>query len=182
MRKVIEYCVLSIDGIVDDPNPIQMGLHDYQDAAYLRDSQSVFEACDAILWGRTTYEIFANIYGGGGGHPAYAPRLNAIRKYVFSSTLESAEWNNSTVVRGDIAAEVAKLKQQDGGNLLVLGHGRLGETLLEHRMLDAIDLSILPIMVGHGRPLLRETQAVQLKLTATKVFSKIVKLTYEPQY
>jgi dihydrofolate reductase len=182
MRKVIEYCVISADGIFDDPNPVQMGLRDYQDAAYLRDSQGVFEACDAILWGRTTYEIFAQIYRGGVGHPAYAARLNAIRKYVFSSTRESAEWNNSTIVRGEVGPEVAKLKQQDGGDLLLLGHGRLGETLLRHRLLDAIDLSILPIMVGHGRSLFRESQGVQLKLTAAKVFSKIVKLTFEPQY
>ena len=182
MRKIIEYCYVSADGVFDDPNPVQMGLHDYQDDAYLRDARGVFEACDAILWGRNTYELFEKIYGGGGGHPAYAGRLNAIRKYVFSSKLEKADWNNSTIVRGDVATEVAKLKQQEGGNLLLLGHGRLGETLLRHHLLDAIDLSILPIIVGHGRPLFRDGQAVQLKLAATKVFSKIVKLTYEPQY
>jgi dihydrofolate reductase len=84
--------------------------------------------------------------------------------------------------RGDVVAEVAKLKQQTGGNILLLGHGRLGETLLRERLIDAIDLSIHPLMVGRGQPLFRQGQAVQLKLTATKVFSKIVKLTYEPQY
>jgi dihydrofolate reductase len=101
---------------------------------------------------------------------------------VFSSSLETAEWNNSTIVRGDIAAEVTRLKQQDGGDLLVLGHGLFGETLLQQRLIDVIDLSILPVIVGHGKPFFREGQAVKLKLAATRCFSKIVKLTYEPQY
>jgi len=77
------------------------------------------------------------------GTHAYAAWLNAIRKYVFSSSLETAEWNNSTIVRGDDAAEVTKLKQQDGGDLLLLGHGLLGETLLQRRLIDVLDLSIL---------------------------------------
>lgn len=182
MRKIIEYCLVSADGIFNDPNPIEMGVGQYQDEEYIRDSCGVFEACDTIIYGWATYEIFAKIYGGGGGNPAYAARLNAIRKYVFSSKLVTAEWNNSTIVRGDVVAEVTQLKQQAGGNILLLGHGRLGETLLRHRLLDAIDLSIHPLMVGRGQPLFREGQAVQLKLTATKAFSKIVKLTYEPQY
>jgi dihydrofolate reductase len=76
-------------------------------------------------------------------------------------------------------AEVTKLKQQDGGNLLVLGHGRLAQTLLHHRLLDALDLSILPVIAGHGKPFFRDGQAAKLKLAATKSFSKIVKLTYE---
>jgi dihydrofolate reductase len=176
MRKIIEWSYISADGVFEDP--VGMGLLDYMDDAYLRDGIGVFEACDAILFGRSTYEIFAKIWP---GNP-YAARLNAIRKYVFSSSLETAEWNNTTIVRGDVAAEVTKLKQQDGGNLLLLGHGLLSETLLEQRLIDVLDLSILPVIVGHGKPFFREGQAVKLKLAATKSFSKIVKLTYEPQY
>jgi dihydrofolate reductase len=116
-----------------------------------------------------------------GAHP-YATRLNEIPKYVFSSRLEIAAWNNSSIVRGDVAAEVTKFKQQDGGDLLVLGHGLLGETLQRRRLIDVLDLSVLPVIVGHGKPFFREGQAVKLKLAATKSFSKIVKLTYEPQY
>jgi dihydrofolate reductase len=179
MRKIIEYCLVSADGIVlNDPFPFR----DYDDDAYLRDRLGTFAACDAILWGRTTYERFANRSPGGERIPPYAARLNAIRKYVFSSKLETAEWNNSTVVRGDVAAEVTKLKQQDGGDLLILGHGLLGETLLKQRLLDVLDLAIYPVVVGHGKPFFREGQGVNLKLAATKSFPKIVKVTYEPQY
>jgi dihydrofolate reductase len=181
MRKIIEWCYVSADGVFEDP--LRMGLGDYmQDDAYLRDAVGLFEACDAILWGRTTYEIFAKIWSGRDGTHPYAARLNAIRKYVFSSSLETAEWNNSTIVRGDVATEVAELKQQDGGDLLLFGHGLLSETLLQQRLIDVLDLSILPVIVGHGKPFFREGQAVKLKLAATRSFSKVVKLTYEPQY
>jgi dihydrofolate reductase len=176
MRKIIGWSYISADGVFEDP--VGMGLLDYMDDAYLRDGIGVLEACDAILFGRSTYEIFAKIWPG----TPYAARLNVIRKYVFSSSLETAEWNNSTIVRGDIAAEVTRLKQQDGGDLLVLGHGLFGKTLLQQRLIDVIDLSILPVIAGHGKPFFREGQAVKLKLAATRSFSKIVKLTYEPQY
>jgi dihydrofolate reductase len=181
MRRIIEYCLISADGIVlDDPFPFR----DYYDEPYLQDSLALFNACDAMLFGRTTYNRFAKIYGGGGGgkNPAYAARLNAIQKYVFSSKLETTEWSNSTIVSGDVAAEVAKLKQQDGGDLLILSHGLLGETLLKQCLLDVLNLGIHPVLVDHGKPFLREGQAVGLKLTATKSFSKIVKVSYEPQY
>jgi dihydrofolate reductase len=168
------------DRVFEDP--IHMGLGEYQDEAYLRDALGLFEACDAILFGRSTYEIFATVYGGGGGTPVYAARLKAIRKYVFSSSLQTTAWNNSTIVRGDVVAEVTKLKQQEGGDLLLLGHGLLSETLLQQRLIDVLDLSILPVIVGHGKPFFREGQAVKVKLAATKSFSKIVKVTYEPQY
>jgi dihydrofolate reductase len=76
--------------------------------------------------------------------------------------------------------EVTKLKQQAGGDLLVYGHGLLGETLLRHGLLDAIDVSIHPIVLGSGRLPFRDGQAAQLNLVATKTFSQIIKLTYEP--
>ncbi len=179
MRKIIEYCLVSADGIVlDDPFPFQ----DYLDDAYLRDRLGLFAACDAMLWGRTTYERLSKRWPlGSEGTRPYVARLNAIRKYVFSSKLKTAEWNNSTIIRGDVATEVTKLKQQDGGDLLILGHGLLGETLLKHRLLDVLDVAIHPVLVGRGKPFFREDQAVKLKLAATKSFSKIVKITYEPQ-
>lgn len=178
MRRIIEYCLVSADGIVlDDPFPFW----DYLDNAYLRDRLGLFAACDAMLFGRAAYERFAKRAGSAATH-AYTARLNAIQKYVFSSKLETAEWGNSTIVRGDVAAEVAKLKRQDGGDLLILGHTLFGQTLLKQHLIDVIDLAIHPVLVGYGRPFFREGQAVNLKLTATKSLSKIVKVTYEPQY
>jgi dihydrofolate reductase len=90
--------------------------------------------------------------------------------------------NNSIIVRGDVATQVTKLKQQDDGDLLILGHGLLGETLLRQRLLDVLDVALHPVLVGRGKLFFREDQAIKPKLAATKSFSKIVKITYEPQY
>ena len=103
-------------------------------------------------------------------------------KYVFSSTLEQAEWKNSTIMRGDVVAEVSRLKQQVGRDLLIWGHGLLGQTLLKHHLLDVLDLSIHPLLLGQGRLFFRQGETARLRLVAAKSFSKgIVKLTYEPQ-
>jgi len=178
MRKIIEYTLVSIDGVFEDPH--LLGFMEYRDDAYLRDGLGLLLACDAMLMGRNTYQSFAKIWPGR-SHP-WADRINAIKKYVFSSKLERTEWNNSTVVRGDVAAEVTKLKQKEGGDLLVLGHGLLGETLLKHNLLDVLDLSIHPLIVGRGKQFFRQGENAKLRLVATKSFSKgIVKLTYEPQ-
>ena len=180
MRKVIEYTLVSADGVFDDPDPVAMGFREYQDEAYLRDGLGLLTACEAILFGRRTYEAFARLYDSPTPwKPVWADRLNAIPKYVFSSTLEEAGWSNSTLVRGDPVAEVTRLKQQDGGDLLILGHGQLGETLLREHLIDVIDLTIYPLLVGRGKQFFREGQDAGLRLAGAKTFSKIVKLTYE---
>ena len=179
MRKVIEYVLVSADGVFEDP--VAMGVGAYQDEAYLRDGLGLLTSCDAILFGRRTYEAFAQLYDGGNHKPMWADRLTAMQKYVFSSTLEQAGWANSTVVRGDAVAEVSRLKRQDGGNLLLFGHGQLGETLLRERLIDMVDLTVYPFLSGHGKQFFREGQRAELSLVAVKTFSKIVKLSYERQ-
>jgi dihydrofolate reductase len=133
-----------------------------------------------MLMGRTTYENFARIWPGR-NHP-WAERINAMPKYVFSATLEHATWNNSTLIRGDVVAEVTRLKQQEGRDLLIYGHGLLGQTLLKHHLLDVLDLSMHPLVLGQGKLFFRQEETARLRLVAVKSFSKgIVKLTYEPQ-
>jgi dihydrofolate reductase len=178
MRKIIEYTLISADGVFE--NPQNWGAMTFRDDAYLRDGLGQLLACDAMLMGRRTYGISAKIWPS--RTDPWATRLNAIQKYVFSSTLEKADWNNSTIVRGDVAAEASKLKQQNGRDLLVWGHGLLAETLLNEKLIDVIDLSIHPVVVGRGKLFFREGQNAKLKLVSTKSFSKIVKLTFEPQY
>ncbi|WP_328412265.1 dihydrofolate reductase family protein [Nocardia sp. NBC_00403] len=178
MRKVIEYVLVSADGVTEDP--VAMGVGEHQDEAYLRDGLGLLQACDALLFGRNIYEQFAELYSGGTHKPMWADRLNEIPKYVFSSTLEKADWGDTTIIGGDVVTEVARLKQQDGGNLLILGHGLLGETLLRERLIDTIDLAIYPFLVGSGAQFyFRPGQHATLRLAAVKAFSKVVKLTYE---
>jgi dihydrofolate reductase len=179
MRKVIEYTLVSLDGVFADE---AIGrFFEYRDDAYLRDGLGQLLACDAMLMGRTTYEGFSRLWPGR-DHP-WAERLNAMPKYVFSSTLETATWSNATILRGDVCSEVRRLKQQRGGNLLIFGHGLLAETLLKHQLVDAIDVSIHPLVLGRGKLLFRSDQRAKLRLIAAKTFARgIVKLTYEPDY
>jgi dihydrofolate reductase len=91
MRTVIEYVLASADGVIEDP--VGMGVAEYQDDAYLRDGLGLLTACDAILFGRATYEAFAELYDGRTDHkPMWADRLATMPKYVFSSTLARADW------------------------------------------------------------------------------------------
>ena len=177
MRKIIEYTLVSVDGVFEDPQ--NWGLRNFQDDAYIRDGLGQLLACDAMLMGRRTYELLAKAYVS--RTDPWAARLNPMPKYVFSSTLDEADWENSTIVRGDVAAEVTRLKQQEGRDLLIWGHGLLAQTLLSRRLIDVLDVSIYPVLAGHGKTFMREGQDGGLRLVTAKTFSKgIVKLTYEP--
>jgi dihydrofolate reductase len=178
MRNIIEYTLVSVDGVY--AGAAISGFSQYRDEAYMRDGLSQALACGALLMGRTTYEDFARIWPR--RTDPWADRINAMPKYVFSSTLEKADWDNSTIVRGDVGAYVTRLKQQEGRDLLIYGHGLLTETLLKHHLLDALDLSIYPLVLGQGKQFFRQGETAALRLVATKSFSKgIVKLTYAPQ-
>src|SRR5450631_1208310 len=168
MRKIIEYTLVSVNGVFAEADI--SGFFEYRDDAYLRDGLGQLLACDAIVMGRNTYESWAKIWPGR-THP-WAERINAMHKYVFSSKLETAEWNNTTIIRGDVVAEVTRLKQQEGRDLLIHGHGLLAETLLKHHLLDLLDLSIHPLVIGQGKQFFREGENVTLRLVAAKSFSK----------
>jgi dihydrofolate reductase len=130
-----------------------------------------------MLMGRGTYEYFAAAPPTGS---PYADAINAIRKYVFSSTLETADWNNSTIIRDDPVAAVNELKHQDGRDLIMYGHGRLSQTLLQHELLDEIRFAVHPLLLtgrpaGHGNG-----QTPPLKLIgATPLQSGVVVLSYQ---
>src|SRR5258708_40283931 len=114
MRKIIESTLISVDGVFAETDFSKFFA--YQDETYVRDGLGRLLSSDAILMGRTTYESWVKIWPES-PHP-WAERLNAIPKYVFSSTLETTTWSNSILVRGDVVTEVSRLKQQEGGNLL----------------------------------------------------------------
>lgn len=96
-------------------------------------------------------------------HP-WAHRLYTMAKYVFWSTLQATEWDNTTVIGGDVVAEAARLKDTTSGDLLIWGHTRLAEALLRHGLVDLIDLSIHPMLAGHGGILFRDGLEVPLRL------------------
>ena len=176
MRTIVESTLVSADGVIGDPPQWAMS---YRDEEVQAEALARLSGSDAMLMGRGTYELFAATWPAQTGD--FADRLNSIRKYVFSSTLEKAEWNNSTIVRGDAVAEVTKLKQQGGRELAVYGHGLLAQTLLEHGLVDELRLSIHPVLVGRGKLLFRDGVTRPLKLVATRAFGTgVVVLAYQP--
>ena len=178
MRKLIEYTLVTLDGVFEDPQA--WGFADYRDDAYLRDGLGVLSSCDAMLMGRRTYETNAQIWPRRAGAHPWADRLNEITKYVFSTTLDRADWNNTTIVRDDPVPAVAMLKNQVGRDLFVWGHGVFVEALFRHNLVDVLDVSIHPVIAGEGGSWSRPGQTAAMKLASTKTFAGgIVKLTYE---
>ena len=176
MRRVIESTLVSLDGVIGDP---QVWANEYFDDEATALAHQQLVASDAMLMGRRTYEMFAATSPGYSSE--YAKRMNNIPKYVFSSTLDAVEWANSVIVSGDPARAVAELKQQGDGDLVMYGHGPLARALLERRLLDELRLWIHPLLVGHGTLLFREGPKAALNLAATQTLtSGVVILTYRP--
>jgi dihydrofolate reductase len=177
MRKIIESTLVSFDGVIGDPH-VWAGEY-FNDEARSRSLRQL-QTSDGILMGRRTYEIFAGLWPQASG--PYADRLNGMPKYAFSSTLERAEWTNTTIVRGDVAERAAALKRAEGRDLVIYGHGRLGHTLLEHALLDEINLFVHPLVVGHGTLLFHEGEQHKLEHVATRTLDTgVVALTYRPK-
>jgi dihydrofolate reductase len=176
MRQIIESSLVSLDGVVGDPHIWATEYFDREAEAY---ALELLSGADAMLMGRRTYEFFAAAFPHQTGE--YGARVNSIRKYVFSNTLKEAAWSNSTIIPGDVAAEVAKLKRQDGNDLVIYGHGLLGQALLQSHLLDELKLWIHPILVGRGQLLFREGAKTTLKLVATKKLGTgVLVLSYQP--
>jgi|SRR5215510_192210 len=177
MRKIVESTLVSLDGVFGDPHIWATPYFDQEAEEYALD---LLSSADAMLMGRQTYEFFAAAFPHQTG--AYGRRINTIRKHVFSNTLTRADWSNSSIVRGDVVAEAAKLKQEDGRDLVMYGHGRLGQTLLESGLLDEVKLWIHPLFVGRGQLLFSEGAQKRLELVGAKTLGTgVVVLNYRPR-
>lgn len=111
---------------------------------------------DAHLFGRKTYEIMAAYWPPAPAGDPYGKHLNSVAKYIASRTLRSVDWQGSTLIEGDVAAEVAKLKEQPGKNIAVMGSGDLVQTLMANDLVDEYSLMVFPIVLGSGKRLFRE--------------------------
>jgi dihydrofolate reductase len=159
MRKLEISTLVSLDGVVSDP---QSWAEPYFDAEAAGHSLKVLQAAAAFLMGRGSYEYFAPTWPEGAG--PYMGRLREMPKYVFSSTLEDAEWDNTRIVRGDAIDAVCELKAGDGGDLVAYGYGAFTQALLEHDLVDTLTFAIHPIVVATGRPLFRPGATTRLRL------------------
>ena len=188
MRKVMVSEFVSLDGVIEDPR---------WTFRFMSEERENFKfdeltASDALLLGRVTYEGFAAAWPSmmeqyrGPRRAAlgeYAEMMDGYPKYVVSTTLEEPlGWNNSTLIKGNVAEEVTRLKQQPGKDILVFGSGALVNTLMQHGLIDEYRLMVFPVVVGSGKRLFGDgIETTVLSLVETNTFgSGVVVLSYSP--
>lgn len=184
MGRIVVTEFVSLDGVVEDPGGAEGFKHSGWSFQIDRGEGDAYKleetlATDALLLGRVTYEGFAKAWPSRDGE--FADKLNAIPKYIVSSTLKRPEWNNSTVLDGDLAADVAALKEQYDGDVVVHGSAQLVQGLIEQDLVDELHLMVFPVLLGSGKRLFGETSDMRrLELADTKtVGDGVLILTYK---
>jgi dihydrofolate reductase len=177
MRQIAAGLFVSLDGVIEAP---EKWTGPYFNDQVGQAVGSIMAQNDAMLLGRVTYEGFAAAFGGQSG--GMADQMNNTPKYVVSSTLASTDWQNSTLINGDVAARISELKQQPGEDIGMTGSSALVSWLLRRDLLDRLDLLIFPVVLGSGKRLFSELDGqVPLTLTGSETFGTgVVHLTYEP--
>jgi dihydrofolate reductase len=175
MRKIVAGLFMSLDGVVETP---EKWTGAYMNAEVGQAIGSQMAAADAMLLGRVTYQTFAASFSG--GNDPMATQMNNTPKYVVSMTLGSADWQNSTLIKGDVAAQLTELKQRPGKNIGISGSATLVRSLLRDSLLDELTLIVPPVVVGGGTHLFEGwDQQLALKLVDFKTFSNgVLSLTY----
>ena len=177
MRNVNAWLFVTLDSVIEAPENWVIADDDMFGAM-----EADYAESDALLLGRRTYETFAASWPERGSDVPNADWMNNTRKYVASTTLESPKWNNTTVLDGDVAEAVARLKHEDGKNIMVNGSGELVRSLMRNHLLDELRLFMHPVVVGSGRRLFDDQSLpVELVLVASHAYENgVMSLTYKP--
>ena len=183
MRKVVAAEFLSLDGVMESPDKWHFPYFNEEMGQAIGEG---FAAADAMLMGRVNYEEWAAFWPGQDPQEnPMAAQMNAMQKYVVSTTLEEPlGWQNSTLIGENVAEEIASLKQKEGGDIVISGSGALVRSLLQYGLLDELKLMIHPVVVGGGKRLFEdESEHKALKLVDSKTFATgVVYLTYRPAH
>jgi len=179
MRKVVASELVSLDGVMESPEEWAFS---YSNAEMAEANEAGMAAADAMLFGRVTYQEFASYwpYQNSADQP-FTDYLNNTPKFVVSTTLkEPLEWQNSTLIKGDVAEEIARLKRQPGKDIGIVGSGVLVRSLLKDGLLDELTLMVHPVVLGSGKRLFEEGGDQRtLELVDSKTFSTgVLYLTY----
>ena len=178
MRRVNAWELVSLDGVMERPEEWAFS---YSDDEMGEASASVMAASDALLLGRVTYEHLAAYWPNQPGGEPMVDHLNSVPTYVVSGTLEEPlRWNNSTIIRGNMAEEIARLKRRPGKDITILGSGTLVRSLLRDGLLDELTLMVHPVVLGSGKRLFEDrSDARALMLASSRTFSTgVVSLAY----
>jgi dihydrofolate reductase len=185
LRELIVTEFITLDGVIEAPggeptHPHTGWVGDFVGAEQMQYKLDEVLEADALLLGRVTYEGFAEAWPPREGE--FADKMNAMPKYVASTTLTELDWNNSRLLEGGVPAAVAKLKETNGGPILVAGSGTLVHTLIEHGFVDEFRLMVFPVLLGSGKRLFPDSPDKRmLQLVETKQFpSGVVVHHYRP--
>lgn len=179
MRRLIIWDMVTVDGFFEGPDrDISWFVFEEEIKSYIRQTQ---EGAGTLIFGRVTYELMAAYWPSEQG--PIADFMNRTEKVVFSRTLESADWNNTTLFSGNVAEEVSRLKARDGGDIFVFGSADLTATLMEQGVIDEYRLGINPVILGSGTPLFKGSASpIPLRHLETRTLgSGVVILHYEPK-
>jgi dihydrofolate reductase len=184
MGRLIMWNLVSLDGLFEGPNQWDLGFHELVWGDELEQlSLQQLRSAGMLLFGRVTYEGMAAYWPNAEGENAEVARMmNRVPKAVFSRTLDRADWANTTLVKDPPEDYVARLKQEEGGDLYVFGSADLSDTLIRHRLFDEYRLCLAPVVLGQGTPLFKAaSESRPLKLTeARPLKSGGLILRYEP--
>ncbi len=186
MRRIIVSEFVTLDGVMEDPGGAEKSKHGGWSFQFWSDEAGKYKhdelfASDALLLGRVTYQGFADAWSSRTDDAGFADRMNNLPKFVVSATLKQVEWNNSRLIKGNVAEEVSRLKQQAGQDILIAGSSQLVRTLMQDNLIDEYRLMVHPVVLGGGKRLFADGRHTTLKLAGTKTFSSgVVVLTYEP--
>jgi len=189
MGRIVATEFVSLDGVMEAPGGDEGFKHKAWTFAFDRGEEGnkfkldeVFEA-EVQLLGRRTYEGFAAAWPSREDEFGFSERMNTMPKYVFSNTLEQADWENTTILSGDFATEIAKLRDEIDGVALVAGSAQLVQALIEHDLIDELRLMVFPVLLGSGKRLFGDLDDKRtLRLTDSKAVGGdgVLVLTYEP--
>jgi dihydrofolate reductase len=179
MRKIAAGLFITLDGVMGSPDQWQFP---YFNEELGQAVTAQMDMADTMLLGRQTYQEFAAFWPTADANDPFTARMNNTPKYVVSTTLDTVEWQNSTLIKGNVAEELTRLKQQPGKNIGITGSATLVRSLLRDNLLDELVLLIHPLVVGSGKRLFAERgDPVALKLVETKTTATgVVILTYQP--
>jgi dihydrofolate reductase len=178
MRTLLWQMMMSLDGLMEGPNrELDWHVTDDEFAQYVA---ATGKSIDTILFGRVTYQMMAE-YWPSSKEPE-APMMNDLPKFVFSRTLGKVEWKNSRLVKGNVAEEIAKLKQQPGKDLALIGSANLASTFMRLGLIDEYRIFVNPVVLGRGNPMFKDVKdRMALKLLKAQTFrSGNVLLYYQP--